>query len=57
VVDRVVWCCTDDLEEAVKVAAKLKAQGKRAGFAEVQKMLDPPKTVYKYCVFYLKGYL
>lgn len=51
---RVIVECVDDVIVASRKARKLRRDRKNAGFAMVSQMNNPPKTVYKYCVFYFK---
>jgi hypothetical protein len=53
--ERVIVTCTDDVIAAHQRMQELSLEGKkRAGFAQIRHMIDPPKTVFKYCVFYFK---
>lgn len=52
--NRVIVTCVDNIVEAYRKARELQAENKKAGFADVLQMNNPPKTVYRYCVFYFK---
>lgn len=51
---RVIVMCTDDAEKALATVDSLRRQHKPATIAEVRFMQEPPATIYKWCVYYLK---
>lgn len=51
---RVIVKCTDDAQEALNLVNEYRLKNKPATMSEVRHMQDPPMTVFKYCVYYLK---
>lgn len=46
--------CTDDPQEGFEKVNEYRKKNKPATMAEVKFMQDPPRTVYRWCVYYLK---